>query len=100
MAISSFTPVAYEYREVIEEAHVSGKSGKIFFFNDQGVLDDAQGKISAVRQLDNGVFIETDNGAQIRIDRIITLYGIPGAAYDEFDAFGRTCLDCTGGYPL
>lgn len=37
-----------------------------------------------------------DNNEHIRIDRIITLFGKPGAAYDEYDAFANACLNCAG----
>ena len=47
-----------------------------------------------------GIFITLDTGSAIRIDRIITLYGKPGAAFDEYDAFANQCLSCTGGYDL
>ncbi len=46
------------------------------------------------------MFITLDSGAQIRIDRIITLFGKPGAAFDEYDAFANQCLSCTAGVPL
>ena len=38
-----------------------------------------------------------ESHAMIRIDRIITLFGKPGAAYDEYDAFANACMDCSGG---
>jgi hypothetical protein len=45
-----------------------------------------------------GMFILLDSGTRIRIDRIITLFGKPGAAYDKYDAFANACMDCMGGY--
>jgi hypothetical protein len=34
---------------------------------------------------------------RIRVDRIITVFGKPGAAFDEYDAYANACLSCTGG---
>src|SRR5687767_55508 len=97
----SYTPIAYEYREVISEQIAKGTQGKIFFFNAEGKVDDAEGKVINIDEITGkGMFITLDNRIQIRIDRIITLFGKPGAAYDEYDAFANACLDCTGGYPL
>src|SRR5690349_19025942 len=98
---NSFTPVAYEYREIIADQISKNTHGKIFFFNTQAKVDDVQGKIVSADEIPGKVmFITLDNNTQIRIDRIITLFGKPGAAYDEYDAFANTCLDCKGGYPL
>ncbi|GAA4172386.1 MULTISPECIES: hypothetical protein [Sphingobacterium] len=33
-----------------------------------------------------------------RIDRILTLFGKINDAYDEYRAYGDTCMDCTVGY--
>ena len=47
---------------------------------------------------DAGLFIALNTGSKVRVDRIITLYGKPGAAYDEYDAYANACMDCMGGY--
>lgn len=98
---NSFTPVAYEYREIIADQISKNTHGKIFFFNAEGKVDDVLGKVVSVDEIPGkGMYITTDNDTQIRIDRIITLFGKPGAAYDEYDAFANACLDCKGGYDL
>ena len=98
---NSFTPVAYEYREVIADQIVKKSRGKVFYFNNEGKVDDAEGTLISIDEIaGKGMFITLDNNTQIRIDRIITLFGKPGAAYDEYDAFANACLDCKGGYPL
>ena len=98
---NSFTPVAYEYREVIAEQLAKGTRGKVFYFNADGKVDDAEGQLTNVDEISGkGMFITLDNNKSIRIDRIITLFGKPGAAFDEYDAYANACLACTGGYPL
>ncbi len=97
----SFTPVSYDFRETIEEEIVKGKHGKVFFFNEADQVDSLEGKVLKMEELPGkGIFTTMDTQVLIRIDRIITLFGKPGAAYDEYDAFGNVCLSCTGGYPL
>ena len=49
-------------------------------------------------EVKQGLFVVLDNDVAIRVDRIITLFGKPGAAYDEYNAYGNACMDCTGGY--
>ncbi len=93
---ASYLPVQWVYREVIEEEIEKGTEGKIFYFREQQVSE-AYGKVLKMVELKGeGIFIHLDNGVTIRIDRIITLFGKPGAAYDEYNA--DACMDCMGGY--
>lgn len=95
---TSYLPVQWVYREVIEEEIAKGTSGKIFYFGEGEVLE-VQGTILAMEETQNqGVFIRMDTEERVRIDRIITLYGKPGAAYDEYNSYADACMDCLGGY--
>jgi len=99
--IDSYTPVSYDHRETIQEQMELGKSGKVFFMNTPRVVDSAEGKIEWFGEITGqGLFIRLNNGTDIRIDKIITLFGKPGPAYDEYESYGNVCLDCTGGYDL
>ena len=98
---TAFTPVAYEYREVIQDEITKNTTGKIFFWSDDSKVDEAIGKIITLEDVPGkGMVIFLDSGATVRIDRIITLYGKPGAAFDEYDSFANQCLSCTAGVPL
>lgn len=97
-AWSSYLPVAWEYREAIQEAIEEKKTGKIFFFNENNELDEAAGPGLKMENDKHGDFLITQTGARIRIDRIVTLYGKVGAAYDEYNAFADACMDCLGGH--
>ena len=96
---TSYTPVQWVYREVIDEELVKHTEGKVFFFDSDGAVSSVEGKIVEFEEVSGkGLYIRLDPPAEIRIDRIITLFGKPGAAYDEYNAFGNACMDCTGGY--
>lgn len=98
---NTYSPVAYVYREVIQEQIDAQKEGKIFYFDNEGKVESLQGKIIKMEEINGkGIFITLNTSTQIRIDRIITVFGKPGAAYDEYDAYGNQCLSCTGGYDL
>ncbi len=95
----AYLPVAWEYREVAEEEIKKERSGKIFFFSPEKQVHEASGKVIQLEEEKSaGLFIRLDTGIKIRLDRIITLFGKVGAAYDEYDAYGNSCMDCTGGY--
>ncbi|MGC1243702.1 MAG: hypothetical protein WA874_19055 [Chryseosolibacter sp.] len=98
---SSYTPVQYVYKEVIAEEIEKGTIGKIFYFSEGSMVEEVQGSIARLEEVEKkGEFITMDPEAQVRIDRIITLFGKPGAAFDEYDAYANACLDCKGGYDL
>jgi len=97
---TSYSPVAWIFREVIEEEIEKKTEGKIFYFCEKEFICSASGKVLALVEINGqGLFIRLDNDVEIRIDRIITLFGKPGAAYDEYDSYANACLDCKGGYP-
>lgn len=97
----SYSPVQYVYREIVEEEITKHTRGKIFYFNDDKVVDSCEGQIVALVEIEGkGMFIVLDPERQIRMDRIITIFGKPGAAFDEYDDFANQCLSCTGGYDL
>lgn len=96
-----YSPVQYDYREFIEEEIKRSSRGKVFYFNADNVVSCAEGLITCMEEREGkGIFITMNPEEHIRIDRIITLFGKPGAAYDEYEAYGNVCLDCTGGYPV
>lgn len=96
---TSYLPVAWEYREVIEEEIEKKTRGKIFYFCAEEGICEAEGRVLLMKEEKHkGMFITLDTEAKIRIDQIITLFGKPGAAYDEYNAYGNACMDCMGGY--
>lgn len=98
--MESYTPVPYEFREVLDEVISRGVAGKVFFWNDNKV-DEEVGRIVNVEELaGEGLFAYFDSNARVRIDRIITLFGKPGPGFEAYDAFANQCLSCTAGVPL
>lgn len=96
---TAYLPVAWVYREVIEEQIAKKGRGKIIFFCEEEGICEANGPIIKMEEISKeGVFITVENQSTIRIDRIITLFGKPGAAYDEYESYSNACMSCTGGY--
>jgi hypothetical protein len=98
ITMTTFTPVSYIFKEKLMESISSGRIGKIFYFNPQDAFDCAEGKVVALHEISGeGVFVTIEPHIQIRIDRIITLFGGPGPAYDEYDRFANACMECDYG---
>lgn len=96
---TSYLPVPWVYREVVEEQILKKNKGKVFYFCDHEGICEQEGAILSMEDIpQKGLFINLDNQSQIRVDRIITLFGKPGAAYDEYEAYNNACMDCSGGY--
>ncbi len=96
-----YSPVPYVFREVIEEEIEKQSRGKVFFFDDSNAVNSVEGMVTKLAEMPGkGDFIFLEPDARVRIDRIITLFGKPGAAFDEYDDFANQCLACTGGYDI
>ena len=85
-----------DYFEKVEKA--MNVDCKIHYFNADGQVMDAKGSLTGVFSPDDFAhFVVLDNDRAIRLDRIITLNGAPGPAFDEYDLFALQCLTCMGG---
>jgi hypothetical protein len=94
-----YLPVPYVFREVIEEEIKKRSKGKVFFFDNDKTVKDVEGTVVRLAEVPGeGDFIFLEPEGRVRIDRIITLFGKPGAAFDEYDDYANQCLACTGGY--
>ncbi len=93
----SFTPVNPVYLDVIESEKEKAYT-KVFYFGTGTDLEEASGKITGIENTpENEEYLCFDSGDRARLDRIITINGKPGPAYDEYDRYALACLDCSGG---
>ena len=94
---TDFNFVAPVYDEIFEREQ-QREFSKVIYFGNGIELEEASGKIT--RLLKNEIHEEYlcfDSGAEVRIDRIISINGIPGPAFDEYDRLALACLDCNVG---
>lgn len=99
--METYTPVPYEFREVLEEQIGNRKSGKVFFWSADEKVDEQSGTVIRLDERPGeGLFAVFESGISVRIDRIITLFGKPGPGFEAYDAFANQCLSCTAGVPL
>lgn len=95
---SEYMPVNPDYYDILEiEMKISGPS-LVHFFGPENELDDARGSISGIIINEKREeFLLLDQDQKIRLDRIITINGKPGPAFDEYDSYARACMDCRAG---
>lgn len=94
---TSFTPVDPIFYDIFD-TEKDKLFSKVYFFSAGSDLDEASGKITGIEKDDtNSEFLCFDTGQHARIDRIVTINGKPGPAYDEYDRYALACLDCSGG---
>ena len=91
---TDFTPVQPEYYDIFKDEQKKEVS-KVFYFGSGQELEEAAGKITGLENIENfEKYMIFDSGDKVRVDRIITINGIPGPAYDEYDAYALECLNC------
>ncbi len=91
---TNFSPIDPDYYEVFSEEQEKELS-KVFYFGTGSEVEEVKGKIKGLLKTDAfEEYLAFDAGDKVRVDRIITVNGIPGPAYDEYDAYALACLDC------
>lgn len=97
---NTYSPVNPFFYDLIDREKTKSDS-IVFYFGKDNNLEDAKGRIeSIITNKENAEYLLLDTGSLIRLDRIIVINGIPGPAYDEYDAYSLACLDCSGGMDL
>lgn len=89
-----YSPIDPEIIEIIEDYIAKSKSGKVHFFDEKGEVNSSEGTVTGIVKNTYGDFLTVSGDRSVRIDRIITLMGRPGAAYDEYDRYANACLAC------
>lgn len=91
---TDFNPVYPHFYEVFSKAQQADQSKVIYFLS--GIdLEEVKGKITGINTNSlNEEYLCFDNGSRVRIDRIISINGVPGPAYEEYDTLSMACLDC------
>ena len=97
IAMETFTPVAFEYYEILEEHQQKQTDAVIHYFKGEKEIESATGKILEILKQEDGDFILLSSDEKVRLDKIITIYGRPGPAFDLYDSYGNSCMDCMGG---
>ena len=95
-----YMPINSDYTDLLEEEMAKANSRVIYFsFSEEPQLDESNGKILKIEKIkDEGSFLLFNNGDKVRLDRIVVINGIPGPAYDEYDAYALATLTCKAGY--
>ncbi|WP_053186277.1 hypothetical protein [Sunxiuqinia dokdonensis] len=91
---TEFSPIPPDYYDMFLEEQKKEFS-KVFYFVTGNDVEEAKGKITGLVKSDGfKKYLTFDSGDKVRVDRIITVNGIPGPAYDEYDSYALACLNC------
>ncbi len=97
---TSYLPVSQEYFDLME-IEIKKDNLRIFYFGEDSYpsLEEVSGKAQRIdKDPNNAYFIYYKNDSKVRVDRIVVFNGIPGPAYDEYDAYALAPLTCKAGY--
>lgn len=89
-----YTPISPIYYEIFA-SEVDKQNSKVFYFGNGTEVEEVKGTIMGlINNGHSGEYLIFNSGQDVRIDRIITVNGIPGPAYDEYDSYALACLNC------
>lgn len=89
-----YSPIDPDFMDIIEKWIEEKKHGKTHFFDQNGLVNTSEGTMQSIDREDDGVFLSIAGGQPVRVDRIITLLGRPGPAYEAYDRYANACLTC------
>ncbi|MFW6268079.1 MAG: hypothetical protein ACOC1E_02975 [Marinilabiliaceae bacterium] len=98
MQYTQYLPIDPDFYEILDKEIRESDEGKVFFFQPDNNIGQAEGKLTGLHKEKNGEFLAIYETEPVRLDRIITINGKPGPAYDEYDAYANACLSCQAGY--
>lgn len=94
--LEKYLPVTPDFFDVAEV--FLQKKVRVIYFGLDNALEESAGNLKGIAKNSEGEFLEIANADHPRLDRIITINGKPGPAYDEYDAYANACLSCKAGY--
>ncbi|MFW5889960.1 MAG: hypothetical protein ACOCTO_01070 [Marinilabiliaceae bacterium] len=98
MQYTQYLPIDPDFYEILDKEIRESDEGKVFFFQPDNNIGQAEGKLTGIHKEEKGEFLSLSETEPVRLDRIITINGKPGPAYDEYDAYANACLSCQAGY--
>ncbi len=100
-ADTRYLPVDPDFLDLIDSVMKKNAAIVVHYFGPDHELCDARGVVEAVvTNQDREEYLVLHSGDHVRLDRIITLNGIPGPAYGTYDSYAAACMDCAGGMDL
>lgn len=88
-----YLPVDPDFEaEVVKKCH-EGKIGKIHFYNKINQINQKEGKAEELFKSGYEKYLQLGTD-RIRLDKIITLFGMPGPAYSIYERYLNSCLTC------
>lgn len=98
MKYQSYMPVVPDFYEIVESIFKENKIFKVFYFDPKLEIQESKGIFTGLVKSKDGEYLGIENSNNVRLDRIITVNGKPGPAFDEYDAYANACLSCQAGY--
>ena len=92
----TYKPVDHDFYDLLEPHF--GKKVKVYFFNPNMQVEVSIGILFNIISQDKAVFLEIQCDKTVRIDRIVTINGKPGPAYDEYDCLAQNSFSLLKGY--
>lgn len=97
---TAYLPISSDYFELFEKEKQKDNVRVFYFgFDNYPHLEETSGKIINIdKNSNNEFYLHFENNERVRVDRVVVFNGIPGPAYDEYDAYALAPLTCKAGY--
>lgn len=90
----SYQPIDPDFTEMFDEIIKEGLMGKLHFFDAKHEVATLEGVVKGYENHPKGEYLVLGDH-RIRMDKIITIFGKPGPAYDTYEHYANICFSCT-----
>ena len=67
---------------------------KVFYFGEGATVEESKGKYGGIHKETGGEFLQIYNDTPVRLDRVISINGKPGPAFEEYNNYSISCTSC------
>jgi restriction endonuclease S subunit len=89
---TNYLPVDPDFYDIVDA--LIGKNGTVNFFESGSEINDVKGDIVGTVKKKSADFLKVSGEQYVRLDKVITILGKPGPAYDRYNHYSNVCFSC------
>lgn len=88
-----YLQVDQDFLELTQHLTRQPENVQVFYFDSLGHVEAARGILADVFATNDGEYLQLGD-CKVRLDKIITIKGKPGPAYEQYESIGHDCHSC------
>lgn len=90
----NYLPVDPDFVDEVVKLSHRKTSGKVHYFDPENQIQLKEGIVGGIVKNGFELFVNIKDQGNVRLDKVITLFGRPGPSYALYDSYANACLAC------